>query len=135
MQIPIWLYWPSSHGRHWVCDSSGCVPGRHAAHEMPSVLISFSPQTSQKVEEDSKEHLVPTSHGFSAHAARADATVQTAVPTIGSSIVVFVMRRDEAAVTDKDAPFGAVFVRKMLSRMEIGIVPDVVTAPPWPELI
>mgnify|MGYP004097692919 CR=1 FL=1 len=36
MHRPIWLYCPGSHGRHWVCDSSGCVPDGQA--ETPRLM-------------------------------------------------------------------------------------------------
>ena len=93
MQIPIWLYCPGSHGRHWVCASSGCVPGRHASHEMPSTPNSFSPQPSQKVEKSLNVHWLPGAHGFSAQVATDDATVQTALleSSAGSSMVVLVI--------------------------------------------
>ena len=64
MQIPIWLYCPGSHGRHWVCESSGCVPDGQAEHETPSTPISLSPHGSQKVEKSANVHLLPASHGF-----------------------------------------------------------------------
>ena len=136
MQIPIWLYCPGSHGRHWVCASSGCVPGGHAAHEMPFVLISFSPHPSQKVEESLNEHWVPGLHGFSVHLSTDDATVHTAVldSSAGSSMVVFVMRSVVAAVTDSDAPLGASLVRKIVSLMVTASGPEVATPPPWPEV-
>merc|ERR1711969_390904 len=120
---------------HRTCDSSGCVPDGQAEHSMPSVPISLSPQGSQKVEKSLNVHLLPASHGFSAHVATADATVWTALldSSSGSSMVVLVMRRLLAAVTDSDAPFGASLVRKTLSLMETGTGPAVAMAPPLPD--
>ena len=136
MQVPMVLNCPGSHGRHWVCDSSGCVPGRHASHEMPSSPYSFSPQSSQKVEESLNVQRLPGSHGLSAHVATDDAMIHSGVidSSAGSSIVVFVMRRLVAAVTDSDAPFGAALTRKMLSRITTVTGPIVEAAPPFPEV-
>ena len=80
-------------------------------------------------------HLLPASHGFSAHVATADATVWTALldSASGSSMVVFVTRRLLAPVTESDAPFGAALVLNLVSLMATGTGPDVAMAPPLPE--
>ena len=67
--------------------------------------------------------------------ATAEATVWTALldSSAGSSMVLLVMRRVVAPVTDSDAPFGASLVRKTLSLMETGTGPAVKMAPPLPE--
>ena len=136
MHMPIWLNCPGSQGRHRVCESSGCVPDEHAEHETPSMPISLSPLGSQKVEKSLNVHLLPASHGFSAHVATADAAVQTALldSSSGSSMVVLVMRRLLDAVTDSDAPFGASLVRKVVSLMMTASDPEVEIPPPLPEV-
>ena len=81
-------------------------------------------------------HLLPASHGFSAHVATVDATVQTALldSSAGSSMVVFEIRRPLAAVTASDAPFGASLVWNVVSRMVVVVGPEVRTAPPLAEV-
>ena len=81
-------------------------------------------------------HWLPGLQGFSAHIATDDATVHTAVldSSVGSSMVVFVMRSVVAAVTDSDAPLGASLVRKAVSVMVTASGPEVATAPPLPEV-
>ena len=80
-------------------------------------------------------HWLPGSHGLSIHLATDDATVHTALldSSSGSSMVVLVMRRLLAAVTDSDAPLGASLMRKVVSLMKTGSGPDVAMAPPLPE--
>ena len=136
MQVPIWLYWPDPQGSHWVCASFGCVPGWQASHEMPSAPNSFSPQGSQNVEKSLKVHWLPGSHGFAVHVATEAAFVQTALldSSAGLSMVVLVMRTLVAAAIDSAAPFGASLVRKAVSLMAIVIGPELLIAPPWPEL-
>ena len=100
VQIPIWLYRPGSHCSHWTFRASGCVPGRQAVHETPSP-ISLSPHTSQNVEKSLNAHLLPTSHGFSAHVATpAPPNPETAEDngSAGASMVVFVTRTLRADV-------------------------------------
>ena len=119
-----------------MCASFGWVPGWQASHELPSTPNSFSPQASQNVEESLKVHWLPGLHGFAVHAATEAAFVQTAllVSSSGSSIVVLVIRSVVAAVTDSEAPVGASFARRELSRMATESGPVVAAAPPWPEL-
>ena len=103
---------------------------------MPSSLYSFSPQASQKVEKSLNVQRLPGSHGFSMHLSIDDATVQTALldSSAGSSMVVFVMRRVVAAATDNDAPLGASLARKVVSLMMTVSGPEVLAAPPLPEV-
>ena len=70
MQLPIWLYWPGPQGRHSVWSASGCVPGGHALHAIPSGPISLRPQPSQKVEKSANVHWLPVPQGFPAQLAR-----------------------------------------------------------------
>ena len=115
--------------------ASGWVPGGQAWHETPSLPISFGPQTSQNVEWSLKVHWLPSAHGFWMQSSMVVATIQAALDdsSRGASMVVFVMRRLVAAVTDSDAPFGASLVWKVVSLMETGTGPDVSMAPPLPE--
>ena len=124
---------PGSQGTHWMCDPSGCVPDGHAVHDTPSSPTSFSPQASQNAEKSLNVHLLPALHGLSTHLSMSDAMVETALlaSSAGVSIVVLVMRREGAAVTDSEAPFGATFARKALSLMVTMSGPDVAMAPPF----
>ena len=81
----------------------GCVPGRQAEHEMPSVPFSFGPHAAQNVEWSLNAQLLPTSHGFSKQVSTDAPNVETALDhsSVGSSMVVLVMRRVVAAVTDQ----------------------------------
>ena len=102
---------------------------------MPSAPYSFSPHSSQKVEESLNVHRLPAAHGLSLHSATDDATAQTAVRSSeGLSMVVFVTRSDLAAVTDRDVPLGASLERKTESLITAVRGPVRATAPPSPEL-
>ena len=111
-------------------------PGWQAVQEIPSGPISLLPQTSQNVEWSLKVHWLPASHGFSRHRSMADAVNHTALgeSPAGSSMVVLVMLTRSADVTDSDAPLGASFALKTLSRTKTDIGPVVDTAPPLAEL-
>ena len=103
---------------------------------MPSVPISFGPQTSQNVEWSLNVHRLPNAHGFwlqpSIVVASSHAASET--PSSGVSMVVLVVRTLLAATTDSDAPFGAALVVKAVSLMDTAIGPEVLTAPPLPEV-
>ena len=49
-------------------------------------------------------------------------------------MVVLVMRTLAAAAIESAAPVGASLVRKVVSVMVIAMGPELLTAPPWPEL-
>ena len=119
-----------------MCASFGCVPGWQASHETPSAPNSFSPQGSQNADESVNVHWLPGSHGFSAHVATEAAFSQTALldSSAGLSMVVLVMRTLVAAAIASAAPFGASLVRKALSLMTIAMGPELLIAPPCPEL-
>ena len=63
---------------------------------------------------------------------KAEATAPLLDASVGLSMVVLVMRRLLAAVTDSDAPFGAWLVWNVVSRIATSTGPVVAIAPPLP---
>ena len=83
-----------------------------------------------------KVHWLPSAHGFWMQSSIVVASSHAAVDeaSTGASMVVLVMRTLLAAVRDNAAPLGASLVRKAVSLMDIAMGPEVLIAPPWPEV-
>ena len=81
-------------------------------------------------------HPLPSAHGFWLQSSTAAATSHAAVDeaSTGTSMVVLVMRTLLAAVIDSVAPLGASLLRKMESVILAEMGPEVLTAPPLPEV-
>ena len=95
--------------------------------------FSFGPQVVQNVEWSRKVQLLPSLQGFSKQSATDAPNVVTAVDiaSVGTSMVVFVMRTASVDDKESDAPRSASLARNSVSRILTSLGPFASIAPPF----